>query len=917
MVIPEAWSLLTSWSLGWGSRSSPTFPSPDALGAASTLVLVLGALAADRAAFVAASRGDMRASLHVLLPVLRPFLVGLAVALVLLVCAASGVLACEIFGSFPARRAVQTPLNVIRVFLLELTTHAPAALLCLPVLSTRTAAAAFARATVLAALPTAVTLGMSVAFWDIGSSGSISDATNLAPRLGVAGAHVAITLIYVAALISSQDICGGLFMRARPALRPYAWAVIISRIIVVGGLIVSAIAPNAADAIAFDIALLVSSVFLLPLALFAALVADAAYWRGSLRIAKKDEHSNKRATMFSARLLLNGALAAAATARFLYFSAFGFNGGYGEGLRAVPVAESDSSSSSDEFDTDVSGQGASAAQDSTAGATSTTPLRRIQFSRGRTYGTLSAPLKFAPVQPVVAPPVSSRLLAASLRSWTRDAAEVEAVDALPALMALLDLSVERGALAEFSSLTVRRTVDHGGQTAVFKGVYTGPQYGQAAACARVAIKVFKPSEGLGVGALKRIGREVRTSLLISDARPESEAAAAASRMYASLGKTTMQGCPPPVIVRFVGVCFCPPDFSVLSEWCAEGTLRGWLDAQRALIPKRREPSSVRASTFWLSLDAADGDAPATATPCSCELFLSAGEEPSPKLAAAVDRRRCVIRRAAHSGAPWDPRAAAMASTGDSLLLATGWRSGISAQDLAMFPALNPDIWPVDDVAALDECWGCGYVDENDVSYETTAAMRVLPRRLSAGALQRLCFARDAAASVAFLHAFSPPVAHLDVKSPNFFIGRATRGSSASGATRLRAKLGDYGDAKREKEPGGARLFVEAGTAQWMAPEVGSSAGYTARADLFSLAVVLWELATGLSPFEGLGKMLLRDLIVEGARPAVPHSMPRALAHLIRTGWHADESARLPAAVSARVLQRLVEHAESMDSMTSS
>jgi hypothetical protein len=905
MALPEAWSLLTLWSLGWGSRSRPTFPSPDALGAASTLILVLGALAADRAASVAAARGDARASLHVLLPVLRPFLVGLAAALTLLVCAASAVLACEAVGSFPARRAVQTPLNAVRVFLLELTTHAPAALLCLPVLSTRAAAAAFARATALAALPAAVTLGLSVAFWDVGSSGSADDVANLAPRLGVAGAHGAVALVYVAALIASPDACGGFFARSRPALRPYAWAVVISRAIVVGGLIVSAVAPNSADAIAFDAALLASSVLLLPLALFAALVADAAYWRGALRVASKDEHSSSRAAMSSVRLLLNGALAAAATARFLFFSASGFNGGYGEGLRAGPTAETDSSSSSDEPD---AGDGGAGAHESAASASATTPLRRIQFSRGRTYGTLSAPLPLvAAALPVVAPPVSPRLLAASLRSWTRDAAEVEAADALPALMALLDLSVQRGALAEFSSLTLRRTVDHGGQTAVFKGVYNGPQFGQAAACARVAIKVFKPSDGLGVGALERIGREVRTSLLISDARDGAEAAAAASRLYAALGTPAARGVPPPVIVRFVGVCFCPPDFSVLSEWCAGGTLRGWLDGQRALVPKRREPSSVRASTFWQSLDAADGDAPLARAPCSCEVFLGAGEAPSAKLAAAVDRRRCVIRRAANAGAPWDPRAAALASTGDSVLLASGWRTGVSARDVAMFPATAPDSWPVDDVAALDECWGCGVASADDDADDASESVRVLPRRLSAGARQRLLFARDAAASVAFLHAFAPSVAHLDVKSPNFFVAR-----EKGGARLLRAKLGDFGDAEREREPGGARLFAEAGTAQWMAPEVGAAAGYTARADLFSLAVVLWELATGLPPFDGLGKMLLRDLIADGARPAVPRSTPRALAHLIRTGWHADETARPPAAVTARVLQRMVEHAATLD-----
>ena len=57
--------------------------------------------------------------------------------------------------------------------------------------------------------------------------------------------------------------------------------------------------------------------------------------------------------------------------------------------------------------------------------------------------------------------------------------------------------------------------------------------------------------------------------------------------------------------------------------------------------------------------------------------------------------------------------------------------------------------------------------------------------------------------------------------------------------------------------------VEEMLANWMAPELFRNCCYTQLSDVYSLAVVFWEILSGCLPFDGLSQREIRTKIVSG------------------------------------------------------
>ena len=567
-------------------------------------------------------------------------------------------------------------------------------------------------------------------------------------------------------------------------------------------------------------------------------------------------------------------------------------------------------------------------------------------------------------------------LARSLMNWMLDSTGLtfrEDEELLPGLMGLLEAASVLGALLDFSFLSQNSIVDSGNDAAVFRGTCVqfgggafevGEEFFEGSAqqgrgsgggggsnrgnsttpLKDVAIKVFKPPlTGLTSATLRKIVREAEINMMV--ALPGSKERKAAR---ASFPREWRAGSPPP-IVPFLGVCNCPPDISLVTAWCSGGTLRNWLDKQ----VERRRKAALRNDD-----GSASGGAAASGGPKSAVRYVRGA-------AASKDMlNRGTTVRAGDGGT-------VLTLPSDHCEPGWGWVVGITAADIKAMPLDDAERWPVDDLWGLERVWAESGGAENSARGSKFEDPNQRPA-LTPLTIERLHLAADAAAGLAFLSSFSPPLAHRDIKSLNFFVSKRQRPPAPAASTAhspvlsppcdpgasppppiLEALLGDFGDAV--ECPGRKTLRKERGTLAYMAPEVSTphweevlerdgisllsesdtgnlgeeweeedtdegdcieGVAYDNRCDIYGLAIVLWEIVTGGSPFPGLEKKSLFKQHVHTlhARPPIHPSTPRALSFLMRTAWHPDPTRRPSAKLAARVLERCCSEAMTQASL---
>ncbi len=94
---------------------------------------------------------------------------------------------------------------------------------------------------------------------------------------------------------------------------------------------------------------------------------------------------------------------------------------------------------------------------------------------------------------------------------------------------------------------------------------------------------------------------------------------------------------------------------------------------------------------------------------------------------------------------------------------------------------------------------------------------------------------DTAHGLAYLHGRDPPLVHRDVKPGNVML-----------VASFAAKIGDLGETKANKQKSDKGLATIVGSPMYVAPEVVRAERYGEPADVFSFALVLLELVTGVS-----------------------------------------------------------------------
>eukprot|EP00026_Physarum_polycephalum_P000783 Phypoly_transcript_00784.p1 GENE.Phypoly_transcript_00784~~Phypoly_transcript_00784.p1 ORF type:complete len:1126 (+),score=166.43 Phypoly_transcript_00784:12-3389(+) len=143
-------------------------------------------------------------------------------------------------------------------------------------------------------------------------------------------------------------------------------------------------------------------------------------------------------------------------------------------------------------------------------------------------------------------------------------------------------------------------------------------------------------------------------------------------------------------------------------------------------------------------------------------------------------------------------------------------------------------------------------------------------------------ALDIARGCQFLHSRTPPCIHADLKSPNILLCRSETGE-------ISAKLGDLGLSRSVFAPLNKRMVDNP---RWLAPEILSNQEYNEMADVYSFAIILWEIVTTSSKayqepfleFQTSFDTVLEAHIIQGVRPYIPLETPYELVNIIGECW---------------------------------
>ena len=97
--------------------------------------------------------------------------------------------------------------------------------------------------------------------------------------------------------------------------------------------------------------------------------------------------------------------------------------------------------------------------------------------------------------------------------------------------------------------------------------------------------------------------------------------------------------------------------------------------------------------------------------------------------------------------------------------------------------------------------------------------------------------KDVISAVYCLHHMSPPIIHRDIKPENVVLDQ-----------NMKAKLTDFGWSNYMQ--GDMKRTTVCGTPVYLAPEIINNRGHDEKVDIWCIGVLLFELLTGISPFQG-------------------------------------------------------------------
>jgi serine/threonine protein kinase len=146
------------------------------------------------------------------------------------------------------------------------------------------------------------------------------------------------------------------------------------------------------------------------------------------------------------------------------------------------------------------------------------------------------------------------------------------------------------------------------------------------------------------------------------------------------------------------------------------------------------------------------------------------------------------------------------------------------------------------------------------------------------ATARTISAFDIARGMQFLH--SCHIVHRDLKSLNILLD-----------ANYRIRICDFGFSRYASDD--SPMTQNLGTPHWMAPEVlAKGSNYTSKVDVYAFGIVLWELATGETPYHGMdSNAITKEVKDHDLRPGLPLDLNPAMCDLITQCWDRNPDVR--------------------------